>query len=314
MHTAICTVFEKDYHYGVGALVNSLYHYGFRGIIWAGYRGNLPPWVTSCKQGDGYQEFTVAEGCTIRFVKLNTPKHFGFYKPDFMLQLWEKYCPEVEALFYFDPDIVNKCRWDFYEKWVSRGIAVCGDSWYLVPANHPKRLAWLEFAQSQGFSCQRQLDYHYNSGFIGVHKSCKSIIEIWQKLEELGEIAGHSNLQDLYSDRAFHEYPYLYGDQTYLNLALMLTTHPLSTVGPDGMDFIPGGTIMSHATVPSVKPWRKQLIMSALEGSSPTMTDRLYWRHAQTPIQMYSTAKFLWQNFELRCSAAIGRFIRRAAI
>jgi hypothetical protein len=78
------------------------------------------------------------------------------------------------------------------------------------------------------------------------------------------------------------------------------------------MDFIPGGTIMSHATVPNVKPWRKKLIISALEGSSPTITDKLYWRHSQTPIKLYSTAKVLWQQFEIIFGSAVGRFIRRA--
>ncbi len=314
MLTAICTLFEKHYHHGVGVLVNSLYHHGFRGVVWAGYRGNLPPWAKSVKDGEGYQEFSVAEGCVIRFVKLDTSKHFGFYKPDFMQELWEKYCPEVDALFYFDPDIVNKCGWDFYQRWVSRGISLCGDSWYLVPANHPRRLAWKEFAENNGFVCERQLDYHYNSGFIGVHRNYKSILSLWQKLIELGEMAGHNDLQNLYHHKGFHTYPYLHGDQTYLNLVLMLTHAPISTVGPEGMDFIPGGTIMSHATVPNVKPWRKKLILSALEGSSPTMTDRMYWQHAQTPIKLYSSAMFFWKRFDLRCGSAIGRFISRAAI
>ncbi|MBR8833858.1 MAG: hypothetical protein DSM106950_07405 [Stigonema ocellatum SAG 48.90 = DSM 106950] len=314
MLTTVCTLFEKDYHYGVGVLVNSLYHHGFRGVVWAGYRGNLPPWAKSVKDGEGYQEFSVAEGCVIRFVKLATPKHFGFYKPDFMQELWDKYCPEVDAIFYFDPDIVNKCRWDFYQGWVKRGIALCGDSWYSVPANHPRRLAWIEFAESNGFVCERQLDYHYNSGFIGVHRNYKSIVVLWQKLISLGEKAGHSNLQDLYRQNSFHTYPYLYGDQTYLNLALMLTLDPISPMGPEAMDFIPGGTTMSHATVPSVKPWRKKLIMSALEGNSPNWADKGYWKHSKTPIELYSPAMLLWKKLDLLFGSAIGRFIRRAAI
>ncbi|TAE61181.1 MAG: hypothetical protein EAZ87_03175 [Nostocales cyanobacterium] len=312
MRAAICTVFEKDYHYGVGVLVNSLYHQGFRGVFWAGYRGNLPPWVDSAQEKDGYHEFPVAEGCVIRFVEIKTWKHLGFYKPDFMSKLWDEYCPDIDALFYFDPDIVNKCRWDFYENWVSQGIALCGDSWYLVSANHPRRLAWKNFAENNGFVCERELDYHYNSGFIGIPKKYKSILTIWQKLEELGETVGYTNLESLYGDNSFHIFPYLYGDQTYLNLALMLTNHPLSTVGPDGMDFIPGGTIMSHATVPNIKPWRKKLMLSALTGNAPTITDKLYWQHSQTPIQLYSQAKFMWQKLEILFGSAIGRFIRRS--
>jgi hypothetical protein len=139
-------------------------------------------------------------------------------------------------------------------------------------------------------------------------------LKLWQKLEELGELTGYANLDDLYNHNTFHQYPYLYGDQTYLNVALMLTDYPLSTVGPDGMDFIPGGTIMSHATVPNVKPWRKKLIISALEGSPPTITDKLYWRYSQTPIQLYSQAKITWQKFEILCGSALGRFIHRRPI
>lgn len=314
MNTAICTLFEKDYHYGVAVLVNSLYNHGFRGVVWAGYRGQLPPWAKTVNEKEGYQELEVASDCVIRFVKLNTQKHFAFYKPDFMWQLMENQGQEVDALFYFDPDIVNKINWQFYEKWVSRGIALCGDCWYQVPSNHPRRLAWLEFASSKGFIHERNLDYNYNSGFIGVPKEFKNFLLLWQKLIETGNEAGYADLQDVYASDTLHFYPYLHGDQTYLNLALMLCTFPLTTVGPDGMDFVPGGIVMSHAIAPSVKPWRKKIILSALQADPPTITDKLYWQHSQSPVQVYSENTYKWNRFALRLGSAIGRFMRRGAM
>lgn len=307
----ICTLFEGDYHYGVGVLVNSLYNHGFRGVVWAGYRGNLPPWANSIKEGEGYQEFYVAKDCVIRFIKLTTSIFFANYKPDFMLQLWENYCPEVEALFYFDPDIVNKRCWDFYLDWVERGIALCEDAYDYMPANHPYRLVWKELAERYGFSCQRQLDRYYNSGFIGVKQSQKSILLLWQKLLHIFEEAGYINLKDFCL--ALNRYPYFQTDQCVLNLALMLSSEPLSTVSRMGMDF--GGVsvdIMSHASGSQIKPWRKQLIFKALEGSPPTLTDKAYWQNTQTPIQLYSPWQYYQKKIALRCAAGIGRFIRRS--
>ncbi|WP_026731626.1 hypothetical protein [Fischerella sp. PCC 9605] len=312
MLAAICTIFEGDYHYGVGTLVNSLYNHGFRGVVWVGYRGALPPWANSLRNGQAYQEFSVAEDCVIRFVELTTSKFFSNYKPDFMLQLWENYCPEVEALFYFDPDIVNKSPWDFYVEWVSRGITLCEDAYDYMPANHPYRLAWKELAERYGFVCHRELDRYYNSGFIGLKQNQKSVLELWQKLLETFESAGYIKLSDFLL--ALGRYPYFQSDQCVLNLALMLSSpEPLSTVSKMGMDF--GGVtvnIMSHASGGQIKPWRKQLIFQALRGAPPSLTDKAYWQHTQAPIRLYSQSYYFRKKIALRCAAAIGRFIHRA--
>jgi hypothetical protein len=312
MNTAICTYCDGDYHYGAGVLINSLYQQGYRGVVWAGYRGNPPPWAQPLTIGEGYLEWVAAEGCIVRLIELKTNLHPSLYRPTYIEQIWERFGADWDALFFFDPDIVNKCRWDFYEHWVSQGIALCGDPWYHVPANHPKRLAWAAFAESCGFPVQRHLEHHYNGGFIGIPKRAKPMLEVWQKLIDRAIAADYLDPQDIYSDRTTYSYPYFPHDQTALNLALMVTSDRLSTVGPDGMDFIPGGTIMSHATVPQVKPWRKQLIRSALQGMPPSLTDKLFWQHTQEPIQVYSPQTLRWKQLTLKVGAAIGRFIRRS--
>jgi len=308
MITSVCTLFEGDYHYGVGALVNSLYHHGFQGVIWAGYRGVLPPWAKPLRSCQNYQEYIVAENCVIRFIQLDVPIHFANYKPDFMLDLWENYCPEIEALFYFDPDIVIKCRWSFYEEWIEGGIALCQEivNAYM-PSNHPIRKVWENFAKHKGYSCHRQLNQYFNSGFIGLYKNYRSALFLWQNLLKGVEGLGIELSIFMPTDRS---QPFLGTDQDTLNLMAMITPHPLSTIGPEGMDFLPGGFTMSHA-VGKPKPWQKHMIYEALSGKAPTSADKGYWQHTQSPIQLYSKQKFFWQQVDLRCGSAIGRFIGR---
>src|ERR1041384_5908650 len=110
--SVICTLFEGNYHLGLGALINSLYAQGFRGHFYAGYRGDLPPWAARDvrKNGIGWL-FDVAPDC---------PLHF-------LLELMEKHCPSENTFFFFDPDIVVKARWDFFDQWASHGVAMCED-------------------------------------------------------------------------------------------------------------------------------------------------------------------------------------------
>ncbi len=91
----------------------------------------------------------------------------------------------------------------------------------------------------------------------------------------------------------------------------MLTSNPLSTIGPEGMDFGKPGPTMSHAAG-TMKPWRKPMIRNALGGGPPTLADKLYWQHTQAPIQLYARSNLFLKKLDLLGGAAIGRFIHRA--
>ena len=306
MISAVCTLFENHYHYGVGALVNSLYQNGFRGVIWAGYRGSLPIWAKNLIPHENYHEFSVAEGCSIRFVPLVTNRHLTNYKPVFMVDLWQHYCPEAENLFYFDPDITIKCRWSFFEEWVGCGIALSQDVSSYMPANHPKRFAWKRYAENKNYPVLNQVNQYFNGGLVGVSRNHISALVAWQDLLQGLEDDGVNLIDFMPGDPTK---PFYVPDQDTLNILPMILVDPFSTLGPEGMDFVPGGTTMSHA-LGSPKPWRKNMVLKALRGVAPTAADKGYWRNVKSPIPLYSAYDKMLNQVSLRIGAAIGRFIR----
>ena len=313
MKSAVCTLFEGDYYYGVGALANSLYFHGFRGIIWAGYRGNLPPWAKAVKEDKDYQEYNLGEGCVIRFIKLTTDYHFTNYKPDFMLNLWEYFCPSTEALFYFDPDIVIKCRWSYYEEWVTYGVALCEDIISPIPNTHPLRMAWRKFYEPHGFTFDFSTDMYINGGFIGVTKDRNKFLKNWLKIQKLmtPEVGGLQNANlgnnSNFSVKEGRSFLFDKTDQDALNIALMSTPCPISLMGKEGMDIIPCGFTMSHA-VNAIKPWRKRMALSALKGKRPTLVDKGYLQHSQAPIKLYYPHELFWKKLDLLCGKVIAYF------
>ncbi|MGB3494892.1 MAG: hypothetical protein WBA57_19335 [Elainellaceae cyanobacterium] len=305
MDTAICTLFEGNYHYGVGALANSLYYHGFRGVIWAGYRGGLPSWANPLKKGELYHEYRVSEDLYIRFVYIETDYHFTNYKPTFMLSLWEKFCPDAEALFYFDPDIVIKCRWSFFEEWVTYGIALCEDVSSPILNNHPFRMAWRKMYAPYGFDLDSQTDTYVNGGFIGIKKEWIKFVITWFKIQGImaPDIGGLQNPK--VPDRtSMLRTP----DQEALNITLMHFKEPVSIIGKEGMDIAHCGFTMSHS-LGSPKPWKKQLALMALKGKSPRLADKEYWKYTQSPIKLYSNYAFFAKKLDLIIGKILGRIL-----
>jgi hypothetical protein len=308
MNAAVCTLFEKNYHYGLGGLANSLFHHGFRGVIWAGYRGPLPPWASPVQDAGAFQEYRVTDGFAVRFVPLGTQLHFTNYKPDFILEIFERYDPLLQTLFYFDPDIVINCRWSFYEEWADFGIALVQDITNSdMPSNHPVRMQWKRFLEQEGFSITREVSQYFNAGFIGLRRESLDSVRTWKTLQEsMGAKVGLMGFMPG-GDRSS---PFFAPDQDSLNVMTMCTEAPLSTIGPEGMDLVPGGFTMSHA-VGAPKPWSKQMLRSALKGVGPSLADRAYWRYADQPIAMFSPARLRMQRMDNVLGAAVGRLIRR---
>ena len=100
----ICTLFDGDFHFGLAAFVNSLVRAGYRGTIWVGYRGPLPPWVDQLKRLDAAgEEYMVTEQVRVVFLLLKTDIHLTNYKPRFMLDLLANQARDCKYLWLFDP-------------------------------------------------------------------------------------------------------------------------------------------------------------------------------------------------------------------
>ncbi|RYG11197.1 MAG: hypothetical protein EOO07_20975, partial [Chitinophagaceae bacterium] len=131
MKTAsICTLFEGEYHYGMAVLINSLYANGFRGDIYAGYRGDIPYWAENANHNNeiswkDVKTLTLTDELNIHFLPVETEYHLTNYKPDFMLKLWDGPAGRINQIFYFDPDIVVDAKWEFFLEWAGLGVALC---------------------------------------------------------------------------------------------------------------------------------------------------------------------------------------------
>jgi hypothetical protein len=318
MTSCICTLVEGDFHLGLGVLTNSLIHYGFKGNLWVGYRGTLPPWAANAREGQGWREFPATADVNIRFVALTTKAHFTNYKPEFLLKVWEELQPDADRLFYFDPDIVIRASWAFFEEWTGYGAALVEDVNSPLPESHPRRCAWRRCLAQRGRRVERETSFYVNGGFLGLSLPHRGFLRAWRDAmtlvgEEIGglERSMFSFAAEKRTNMQSPEYPFNKTDQDALNIAVMTAPEPVSIMGAEGMDFKAGGWTMSHALGPE-KPWRKKFVRAALAGRPPSLADREFWQHAGGAVPVYTAETVRWRRFTLKVGNALGRFYRRS--
>ncbi|MCX6967517.1 MAG: hypothetical protein NTZ46_07005 [Verrucomicrobia bacterium] len=314
---AICTLFEGGYHLGVAPLANSLYASGFRGVIWAGYRGPLPAWAKPVKESEGCAEFQVGEGCVIRFVALETQAHFTNYKPDFMLRIFEAYAPDCDGLFYLDPDIVVCERWSTFEEWIACGVAVCEDVNSPFAAGHPRRVGWRRFYKGHGIQLRPKEAFYANGGFVGVRREDIAFLELWKRMQDcLWKAIGGAEYTGLGGAKSVTlrgDFPTCFDktDQDVLNAAIEAAEEiPVSFENQQAMGFKPGKALLPHA-LGQDKPWKKNYLRDALRGIRLRMVDKAYWRYAEGPICLFTPKQMRAKRLALKIAALLGRFIQR---
>ncbi len=323
MSSAICTLFEGDYHLGVAALVNSLHAAGYRDVIWVGFRGSLPSWVPPVIAAEKEPALVLGSGMTLRFVRLETEAHFTNYKPQFLSQLLDNVIPaSVERLFYFDPDIVVQARWSFFEEWADSGVALAEDVNSPLPENHPRRVGWRKKLAVADLHLRYRQPAYVNGGFIGFRREHRFFIELWQRvltwiIESEGGDRGwqHTSLSGGRMSDSHGAFSQVFSltDQDALNAATELCPGvSLSIIGQEAMGFKTGGYIMHHA-LGRWKPWRRRYLREAFGGHPPATVDKEFWRWLDVgPIKPVPEMLVKRRNIELKLAAAVGRFIRRA--
>jgi hypothetical protein len=304
MQSTIYTLYEGHYAYGVGALLNSLVNRGFKGTFAVAYRGSLPEWMHKVAK-EGKSEFLL-EDTRVKFIPLDPPMHLRFYKPFFALELMEQHIPDTQAIYYFDPDIVVKAQWKFFESWAENGVAVCLDnSFGFLPCDHPWRGEWRKLGEAMGAKEKRQLHYYYNGGFFGITRDNMDFLRIWRDLiltygRSGGDIIGKKSTE---RSRA------VVGDQDLMNAAAMFTDLPLSSIGPEGMDFTGGGYVMSHA-VYGIKPWERRFTFDLLKtGNCPSLADKEFMKNIDSPIPVFPPFSSRIKKIDIKLAAMLGRLV-----
>ena len=323
MSSAICTLFEGHYHFGLAAFTNSLYAQGYRGNLYAGYRGELPSWASTAELNPSLawknsKTMKLGDGLFLHFLPLETDYHFSNFKPDFMMQLWDGPEKDTDNLYYFDPDIIVMRPWALFEEWVSCGVAVSEDINSPLAEYNPRRVAWRRYYGEKGIDLKFKDSIYVNSGFLGLNKKDRNFLELWKKIQEtVAPLLGGLNRSIFTNehlallDKVGGPFsPFVKTDQDALNAALEATDKNISFLGKDGMGF-EGGLILMYHALGCDKPWKWKPYKMLLKGVPPRRVDVEYWNSVASPISIASKNEIFFSKLSLKICTAVGRFYQR---
>ena len=322
MISAVCTLFEGNYHFGVATLFNSLYKSGFRGTVYVGYRGELPNWALKGKQ-ESIGKWNDAiilkpvEGLNLVFLFLTTTYSLTNYKPDFMLELWDGPAKNADALFYFDPDIVVNDSWNCFEQWVNCGVALCEDMGSPLQEFHPRRVGWRNYYRKYNINLQFKNSIYVNGGFIGLLKKDLSFLNLWKQLQEnMGESIGGLKISIFSGENYNTILSKMEGftifdktDQDALNATIEAFLGNTSYLGKEGMGFVSQHITMFHA-LGNPKPWKTKHLKRAFNGKTPRIYDVKYWENSKSPLSVHSKWEITIKKLSINIAKLIGRFYK----
>jgi hypothetical protein len=308
MTTAVCTLFEGDYHSGVAALANSLHRAGFTGVLYAGHRGPRPAWAAGG---------TAAAGDTrVVLVALDTSVHFTNFKPQFMRRVLDTLAPDADAVLYLDPDLCLTAPWRFIDEWIESGVALSEDVNSPLHENHPRRVGWRKFYAPRGHALRYRGAAYVNGGAVGVTRARADFLGSWETLQALmgEEIGGLDQVKLDGGTSGKMRNPFFcfnVHDQDALNATLEARADvPVSILGREAMGFAPGLRVLPHA-LGHRKPWRRPYLREILAGRPPGPADEAFWRHAEGPIQAWPPGLPARRRREILVARFLARFIAR---
>jgi hypothetical protein len=305
-----CTLGEGDYHHGVAALLNSLVRNGFTGVFAIGWRGAPPPWLESLERHPegGWRVGAVR----VRLESLDTPWLLAHVKPCFLLDLLDRLEPQAGTVWYADPDIVVDAPWTFFERWVGQGVAVCEDNCFakLAP-HHFLRRAWSSFARERlGLELDPVMIGGFNSGFVGVRREDRGFLATWGRA--IDEMSGLGISLQTLKQGSRHE-PFHVPDQDTFNVAAIAHSTRISSLGPEGMGFAPGMSVLWHAA-DAPKPWRRNDLYELLRhGRGVGNVHRRFWHYADGPVRSWTDDELRWRRLRQQIAVVLSRLYHSAS-